>query len=92
MLMGRMAAAARKRPWVPAALRIEGAFEQRLRRLWFDTHLDHPQALSLLAAVVGREHLVYRTNFAGWDEPDAGQAHGPVPADLADNARRLLRA
>lgn len=92
LLMGRMAAAARKRPWVPAALRAEGAFEERVRRLWFDTHLDHPQALSLLGAVVGREHLVYGTNFAGWDEPGPGQSHAPVPADLADNARRLLRA
>ena len=63
-----------------------------IRRLWFDTHLDHPQALSLLGAVVGREHLVYGTNFAGWDEPGPGQSHAPVPADLADNARRLLRA
>ena len=92
LLMGRMAKAARKRPWSPAALRAPGAFEERLKRLWFDTHVDHPQILSLLTAVVGREHLVYGTNFAGWDEPDAGDSHGPVPADLAGNARRLLRA
>ena len=92
MLVGRMAAAARKRPWSPAWLRAEGAFERRLKRLWFDTHLDHPQALPLLADVVGREHLVYGTNFSGWDEPGPDQSHGPVPADLADNARRLLRA
>ena len=92
LLMGRMAKAARKRPWSPAALRAPGAFEERLKRLWFDTHVDHPQILPLLSAVVGREHLVYGTNFAGWDEPDAGDSHGPVPPDLAANARRLLRA
>ncbi|HSV59415.1 MAG TPA: amidohydrolase family protein, partial [Variovorax sp.] len=97
LLMGRMAKGARKRPWSPPALREPGAFEQRLKRLWFDVHLEHQQTLELLGAVVGREHLVYGTNFAGWDEPDA-PAPGEeeevdrVPAFLADNARRLLRA
>lgn len=94
LFMGRMAKGARKRPWSPPALRAEGAFEARLKRLWFDTHIDHPQVLPLLAAAVGRDHLVYGTNFAGWDEPDA-QASGqraPVAPELADNARRLLRA
>lgn len=94
LLMGRMAKGARKRPWSPAALRADGAFEERLQRMWFDTHIDHPQVLELLAAAVGREHLVYGTNFAGWDAPDLqpSDAHAPVAPDLADNARRLLRA
>ena len=97
LLMGRMAKGARKRPWSPAALRPDGAFEERLQRLWFDTHVDHPQVLALLAAAVGRKHLVYGTNFAGWDEPDAPPAGAPggaaahIAPDLADNARRLLR-
>lgn len=93
LLMGRMAKGARKRPWSPAALRAEGAFEDRLKRLWFDTHVDHPLVLPLLSAAVGADHLVYGTNFAGWDAPDAQQAdhHDPIPAGLADNARRLLR-
>jgi len=94
LLMGRMAKGARKRPWSPAELRPPGAFEERLRRLWFDVHVDHPQVLDLLAAAVGREHLVYGTNFAGWDAPDAPApgTGAAVAADLADNARRLLRA
>ncbi len=97
LLRGRMAKAARKRAWSPAALRPDGAFEECLHRLWFDTHVEHPLIVPLLTEVVGREHLVYGTNFAGWDEPDAQAADGaasahPVPADLADNARRLLRA
>lgn len=93
LLMGRMAKGARKRPWSPAALRAEGAFEARLKRLWFDTHIDHPQVLPLLAAAVGEDHLVYGTNFAGWDAPDVQQAgqQAPIPPGLADNARRLLR-
>ena len=88
--MGRMAKGARKRPWSPAALRPDGAFEERLQRLWFDTHVDHPLVLPLLSAAVGRAHLVYGTNFAGWD-----QQPGDIRAQArpyADNARRLLRA
>jgi len=90
LLRGRLAKAARKRAWVPDHLRPDGAFEAALRRLWLDVHLDHPQAQALLAEVVGEDHLVYGTNFAGWDEPERA---GPLPPPaLADNARRLLRA
>ncbi len=94
LLVGRMAKGARKRPWSPAVLRPEGAFEQRLKRLWFDTHVDHPQIISLLTAVVGGDHLVYGTNFAGWDEPDTDHSHGAdvIAPELAVNARSLLRA
>jgi len=95
LLMGRMARAARKRPWSPASLRADGAFEERLARLWFDTHIEHPQILELLTRAVGTDHLVYGTNFAGWDEPDDAGDHGmsaTEQARLADNARRLLRA
>lgn len=100
LLRGRMAKGARKRAWSPAALRPEGAFEERLKRLWFDVHVEHPQIVSLLSEVVGQDHLVYGTNFAGWDEPDAqdpataghARPQDAVPAFLADNARRLLRA
>ena len=94
LLVGRMAKGARKRPWSPAALRPEGAFEQRLKRLWFDTHVDHPQIIPLLTAVVGGDHLVYGTNFAGWDEPDTDNSQGAdvIAPELAVNARSLLRA
>lgn len=93
LLAGRMAKGARKRPWSPPALRAEGAFEARLRRFWFDTHIDHPQVLPLLAAIVGDDHLVYGTNFSGWDAPDAQDgSHAPIAPALAVNARRLLRA
>lgn len=91
ILAGRMARGARKRPWSPSQLRAEGAFEERLQRLWFDTHLNNPAALDLLIGLVGTDRLVYGTNFSGWDEPDSA-GEGPVDAYLADNARRLLRA
>jgi aminocarboxymuconate-semialdehyde decarboxylase len=96
LMMGRMARGTRKRPWAPDYLRPEGAFEARLKRLWFDTHVEHPQVMALLSAAVGTDHLVYGTNFAGWDEPDAGGAPSRHHAELdqallSRNARRLLR-
>ncbi len=90
-LIGRLTRAARKRPWSPASLRAEGAFEERLARLWFDDHLNADASLALLVSVVGDDHLVHGTNFAGWDAPDQNSLHPPNPK-LADNARRLLRA
>lgn len=90
-LIGRMARAAKKRPWSPQALRADGAFEERLARLWLDNHLNADDSLALLVSIVGDDRLVYGTNFAGWDAPDAGDGHRPEPK-LADNARRLLRA
>ena len=88
-LFGRMRAAARARAWAPAELKADGAFEERLARLWFDTLLHDERALRFLADTVGDEHLVPGTNFAGWDE-----GH-PPPAEwqerLTANARRLLR-
>lgn len=89
-LVGRMKRAVQKRPWVPEALKPEGAFEERLCRLWFDNHLNHDSSLDLLTALIGVDRLVYGTNFAGWDAPDPKDAHIPAPK-LADNARRLLR-
>ncbi|WP_185804959.1 amidohydrolase family protein [Pontivivens nitratireducens] len=89
-LVGRMKRAVRKRPWVIDALKPDGAFEERLGRLWFDNHLNNSHSLDLLVSLIGDNHLVYGTNFAGWDAPDPGDAHAPEPK-LADNARRLLR-
>ena len=82
--------AARKRRWSPAELRADGAFEERLARLWFDNHLNSDASLALFTSVVGDGRLVFGTNFAGWDAPEDLGAHRP-PEKLADNARRLLR-
>jgi aminocarboxymuconate-semialdehyde decarboxylase len=89
-LIGRMARGARKRPWSPAELRHDGAFEERFARLWLDTHLNSDVSLRLLSGLVGNQRLVYGTNFAGWDAPDDDDDHVPE-AFLADNARTLLR-
>ena len=90
-LAGRLSAAARQRPWSQGALREPGAFEARLRRLWFDTHVNDPASLELLEKRVGSDHLVLGTNFAGWDQPLIAHGAGANSAQLADNARRLLR-
>ncbi len=89
-LVGRMAAAARKRAWADAALKPDGAFEERLARLWFDVHVHDARALGLLRSVVGDGRLVYGTNFAGWDQAEP-EPTGELGATLARNAARLLR-
>lgn len=89
-LFGRLAMAARKRPWASAELRADGAFEERLARIWFDNHLNSDTSLELLTGIIGDERSVFGTNFSGWDAPDDMASHLP-PEKLADNARRLLR-
>ena len=89
-LVGRMAMASRKRPWSPPHLRADGAFEERLSRIWFDNHLNNDASLELFTSLVGDDRLVFGTNFSGWDAPDDLASHRP-PAKLADNARNLLR-
>ncbi len=89
-LCGRLASAARKRPWASDSLRQDGAFEALLHRLWFDVHVHADDSLALLKQHTDPRRLVFGTNFAGWD-----QQPGVLRADArpyADNARRLLRA
>ncbi len=89
-LFGRMASAARKRPWASEQLRQDGAFEELLHRLWFDIHVHAEASVELLRQRVNPQRLLFGTNFAGWD-----QQPGDIRAEArpyADNARRLLRA
>ena len=87
---GRLALAARKRPWASEALRQDGAFDALLHRLWFDTHVHSHDALALLKKHVNNDRLVFGTNFAGWDQQSYNVRDEAAP--YADNARRLLRA
>ena len=89
-LYGRLSAAARGRPWSPAWLREDGAFDRLLRRIWFDCHVHDEHAFRLLSEVVGTDRLVFGTNFGGWDQGgglDLGTHHEAV----LDATRRLLR-
>ena len=90
MMAGRLAQAARKRPWATESMKKDGAFEKMLTRLWYDAHVTDPSALALLRTWVGNDRIVHGTNFAGWDQPEDGQ-HGEVDPVWAGNARRLLR-
>jgi aminocarboxymuconate-semialdehyde decarboxylase len=89
-LLGRFTDAALKRPWSKGAMREPGAFESRLRRLWYDNHVHSAASLELLESIVGRDRLVLGTNFAGWDAP-AGDKPLAARAWLASNARALLK-
>ncbi len=90
-LVGRLNQACLKRPWVPESLRHEGAFEESLSRLWFDTHVHDTRVLDLVFEVMGPDRLVMGTNFSGWDQHSLGI--DPEHQELfTNNAKRLLRA
>ena len=89
-LLGRLAMASRKRPWATPELRVDGAFEERMSRIWFDNHLNSDTSLKLLTGMIGDDRLVFGTNFSGWDAPEDMTSHLPAEK-LADNARKLLR-
>jgi len=89
-VFGRMAKAAKKRPWASAELRADGAFETLLNRLWFDVHVHADDSLELLKSHVNNDHLVFGTNFAGWDQQPGDLRKEAAP--YSDNARKLLRA
>lgn len=80
-LLERLRRTAATRPGVPDALRAPGAVDDRLARLWWDAHVGGPDALAVLAATFGTDHLLPGTNFAGWDSPRRGDtgamASGP---------------
>lgn len=88
-LAGRMRQAGMKRPWAEDWLKEDGAFERELARLWFDTNVGDPRSLAFLVEVVGTDHLVMGTNFAGWDQQSSVKKGADI-AGLSDNARRLL--
>jgi aminocarboxymuconate-semialdehyde decarboxylase len=88
----RLADATRRRPWSPDYLKPDGAFEALLSRFWLDNHVHDDNLLQLLESYVGPEHIVLGTNFSGWDQPKQVQLDDPRTQQMADNARRLLRA
>ena len=92
-LIGRFNRACTRRPWVPEHLQYEGAFEESLQRLWFDTHVDDSRVLEWVIEIMGSDKLLLGTNFAGWDQHTMTQDVDATLANkMAANAKRLLRA
>ena len=58
-------------------------------RLWFDVHVHDADSLALLKQRVNPEHLVFGTNFAGWDQQQYDVRAEAAP--YTSNARKLLR-
>ena len=65
-------------------------FDEQFARLWFDTHVNSPAALELLRGVANPDHLVFGTNYRGWDSGHVDEVDAFADA-VVDNARRLLR-
>ena len=86
-LIGRYEGIARSRGWAPQSV-MENGFRHEVRKLWFDAHVEGQGALDLLIDAVGRDRLVYGTNFGGWDTPTGTSA---FDASLTPNAEKLLR-
>ncbi len=92
-LIGRFNRACTKRPWVPEHLQYKGAFEESLKRLWFDTHVHDARVLEWVIEIMGSDKLLLGTNFAGWDQHAMTQDVDATLANkMAANAKRLLRA
>lgn len=89
LIAERIEVATRIWPGAPEEVRGDGVLPH-LRRLWYDAHLGSTGARDLLVSVVGTEHLVYGTNYGGWD-CGGHHAREPFVLGLTDNARRLLR-
>ena len=87
-LMGRYEGMARIRDWAPESVRRNG-FQHEVKKLWFDAHVEGQEAQDLLVKIVGKERLVFGTNFGGWDTPK--KAATAFAASLTPNAEQLLR-
>ena len=90
ILLGRLKQATLKRPWVSDFLKQDGAFESQLSKLWFDTHVMNKEVLEFVKSMMGTDHLLLGTNFAGWDQHGIEQDQNWNQL-LADNARHLFR-
>ncbi len=62
--------------------------KQHLYRLWFDEHLHFDAGVRLLREVANPDHLVFGSNFGGWDSEHPESASSDA---LEVNARALLR-
>jgi aminocarboxymuconate-semialdehyde decarboxylase len=90
MHLAKLRKLAERRRAAPEWIHEPGAFDEQIRRLWFDCHVTGEAEFAFAVAQLGTDHLVFGTNFGGWDK---GTAPGvePLVDTLNANARRLLR-
>ena len=90
LALGKLRVLSERRSAVPVWLRALGAFDRAVARLWFDCHVTGANEFDFVVRQFGTDHLVYGTNFGGWDrgrEPDTST----LTEQLNANAARLLR-
>ena len=87
---GRLIKACKKRPWIPERLKVDGAFESEMKKIWYDSHVHSKEALELLIKVVGDDKIVYGTNFAGWDQPDKYDTNKTISKKWYKNTLELF--
>lgn len=90
MHLAKLRKLAERRRAAPDWIHEAGAFDAAFSRLWFDCHVSGPAEFRFATEQLGTDHLVYGTNFGGWDSGTA-----PNVAALEDalnaNAVALLR-
>ena len=81
---------AERRKAAPEWIRPPGAFDEAFGRLWFDCHVTGPTEFAFAVEQLGTDHLVFGTNFGGWDKGTMGHL-GELEDTLNANARKLIR-
>ncbi|WP_159451446.1 amidohydrolase family protein [Demequina sp. NBRC 110054] len=66
-------------------------FDAQFSRLWFDTHVNSHDSLTLLRSVANPDRLVFGTNYRGWDSGGVDEVTS-LADEVVRNAEALLRA
>ncbi len=90
MHLAKLRKLAERRTSSPDWIREPGAFDEAFGRLWFDIHVTGDAEFAFAVDQLGTDHLVFGTNFGGWDKGTLGHL-GDLAATLNDNARKLAR-
>ena len=90
MHLAKLRKLAETRRAVPDWAREPGAFDNAFERLWFDCHVSGSAEFDFAVQQLGTAHLVYGTNFGGWDRGTAPDVSA-LEDTMNGNARNLLR-
>jgi aminocarboxymuconate-semialdehyde decarboxylase len=95
MAMGKLRKLAERRKAAPEWIHEPGAFDRALGRLWFDCHVTGGNEFAFALQQLGTAHLVYGTNFGGWDKgtgPDVAALRPTLNSNAVDLMRLGRRA